>query len=290
MNCTLNGIQDAIDWICIWSLYEFLETSLACFLSVLVVVLSLIKRESDAVELQRGHSGHMLTNMIQKGLICKVLNSLKFWNIEVTTLHDANRAVIICKRHVILDGNSVFSFFRWAWITVLHANFMPIVRCLGHFSTLCVHIGANSTRSYRFNSTSTDKTTDTGSALINDTGWLSDASLHHASLTNSIVVFFYTYHMGGDIQSTIENSRAIINDTFAVFADWFGRFWMMTEQHFTLLNCWRSMGCLANHVTKLRLFNGFNKRWVRSPWVPPWTLLLKVRHCQELATFSASLA
>lgn len=102
-------------------------------------------------------------------------------------MFDANRAVIICKPQIIMIRDSIFSFFCWARVAVLHADFMPIVRCLGHFSTLCVHVGANSAWSYGFNSTPSDKTTDTGSTVIYGAGWLSNAWVHHAPLTHSII-------------------------------------------------------------------------------------------------------
>ena len=100
---------------------------------------------------------------------------------------NANRTVIICKCHVILIHESIFSLFRWAWVTVLHANFMPIMRCLRHFPTLGVHKSASGAGSYRFNSASTDETTDTRSAMINNAGRLRNTWVLHASLASRIV-------------------------------------------------------------------------------------------------------
>lgn len=292
MNCALNRMRNSADRIPDGYIWEFLEASLPCFLSVLVVILSLIKRESDAVELQSWHSCHMLTYLIQKGLLCKVLNSVKFRNVQVSALLNTNRTIIVCECHIILIHKSIFSLFRWAWVTVLHANFMPIVGRLGHLSALCVHVGAYDTWSNGFDGASTDEAANTGSTMINDTGRLSNTWVHHASLTCCIphtFAFLFALHTSWDIQ----NSRADITNASAVFADgfyWFGWFWMMAEQDFTLLNCWRRMSCFANHIAKLRLFHRFYKRWVGSPGVPLWTLVVKRCHCQELATFSTSLA
>lgn len=90
MNCTLNRMSNSTHRIPDGYIWEFLEASLSSFLGVLVVILSLIKRESDAVELQSWHSCHMLTNLIQEGLLCEVLNSVKFRNVQVTTLLNIN--------------------------------------------------------------------------------------------------------------------------------------------------------------------------------------------------------
>ena len=167
--------------------------------------------------------------------------------------------------------------------------------------TLCVDNGPNNTGSYRFNSASADKATNTGSAVIYHTRRLNNTWVHPANLTksNCIVLglvndqtssWLFIFHTCWNIQ----NSRAYIMNASAVFADRFARFWMVTyrffcKQHFTLLNCWRSMSCLANHVTEFRLFHAFDKRWVRPSGVPLWTLR-KGPDWVELATFSASLA
>ena len=113
----------------------------------------------------------------------------------------ADRAVVVCKRYIILD---CLIFLRWAWFTVVHANFVSIMRCLSHF-------------------------------------WKFD---QHR---------------------------------------------MLTQQHFTLLNCWRSMSCFAYHITELRLLHRFDKGRVRSSCVLLWTLILKLFYSLKLAAFLAPL-
>ena len=95
---------------------------------------------------------------------------------------------------------------------------MPIVGRLGHLSALCVHVGAHDTWSNGFDGAATDETADTGSAMTNDTGRLSNTWVHHASLACCIphaFAFLLVLHMSGDIQ----NSRADVTNASAVFAD-----------------------------------------------------------------------
>ena len=191
----------------------------------------------------------MLTYVVQKCLTCQVLNSVKFWNIQVTTLLNTNRTVIIRKCQVIFVHNSIYIFylFRWAWVTVVHTNFMPIMsrfwsilRISNSSLTLCVDNGTNNTGSYRFNSASADEATDTGSAVICHTCRLNNAWFHPAYLTksNCISIILLVLGLVNDQTSSwlfifhtcwnIQNSRAYIMNTSAVFADRFARFWMMT--------------------------------------------------------------
>ena len=196
----------------------------------------------------------MLTYVVQKCLTCQVLNSVKFWNIQVTTLLNANRmtvTVIIRKCQVIFVHNSIYIFylFRWAWVTVVHTNFMPIMsrfwsilRISNSSLTLCVDNGTNNTGSYRFNSASADEATNTGSAVIYHTCRLNNAWVHPAYLTKSNCISIILHVLGLVNDQTgswlfifhtcwnpsIQNSRAYIMNASAVFADRFARFWMMT--------------------------------------------------------------